>query len=108
MQTKNNLVRKIMSGVSGLALLVGLEGCCTTIPLIIIHQDSATKIWYDCKTDVDYPTGHPCYEVIAEYKAAHRSSSSSIEAHELSSDYKPGAKSRIRLDDGLPGGSGNH
>lgn len=31
MQIKNNLVRKIMSGVSGLALLVGLEGCGTTI-----------------------------------------------------------------------------
>ncbi len=57
---KNKLVRKVMSGVSGLALLVGLEGCGTTIQ----HLDPKTSVWYDCNTNEDYPVGHPCYDVI--------------------------------------------
>lgn len=73
MQTKNNLVRKVMSGVSGLALLVSLEGCGTTIH----YLDPETKVWYDCNTNEDYPVGHPCYSEVAKYEAAHRSSSSS-------------------------------
>ncbi|MBI4453931.1 hypothetical protein HY636_04785 [Candidatus Woesearchaeota archaeon] len=73
MQTKNNLVRKVIGGVSGLALLVSLEGCGTTIQ----HRDAQTNVWYDCRTNEDYPTEHPCYSVVAKYKEEHRSSSSS-------------------------------
>lgn len=79
---KDNLVRTIMSGISGLALLVSLEGCATTLP----HQDPTTKIWYDCQTNMDYPTEHPCYSVVAEYKVAHASSSSSKDNSDRGSD----------------------
>ena len=94
---KNNLVRKVMSGVSGLALLVSLEGCGTTIQ----HRDTQTNVWYDCNTNTDYPSGHPCYSVVAEYEAAHRSSSSSSSSSSSDKDYggKDGGYDRDRSSD---------
>ncbi|MBI4981523.1 hypothetical protein HZC30_08290 [Candidatus Woesearchaeota archaeon] len=84
MQTKNNLVRKIMSGVSGLALLVGLEGCGTTI----YYLDQKTNELHDCRTNEDYPVGHPCNGVVAEYNATHKSWWKSISSTSNSSGYR--------------------
>ncbi|MBI4453938.1 hypothetical protein HY636_04820 [Candidatus Woesearchaeota archaeon] len=50
MQTKNNLVRKIMSGVSGLALLVSLKSCAPslTVPTQVPGSNGYVATGKDC------------------------------------------------------------
>ncbi len=52
----------------------GASGCAAT-PTIIPRQDAQTKIWYDCRSDTNYPESHPCFSVIEQYNAAKMASS---------------------------------
>ncbi|MBS3137181.1 hypothetical protein J4232_01990 [Candidatus Woesearchaeota archaeon] len=74
---------KLSKGIAALGLITVVESCGSTI----FPTQGKNGDWYDCHSNVSYPVGHPCYEVIQKYNASKTSYSSNSSSSSSSSVF---------------------
>ncbi len=81
------MIKKQLSKLSKSIAALGLIGIVESCGPTIIPKLAQNGLWYDCHTDVYYPTGHPCQNVIQEYNASKISYSSGSSSSSTSSIF---------------------
>ena len=98
MVIKSNMISRMVSGISGVVLAVGMNGCG---PTLYVPAGVCTISELNCDTDKEYAKDDPCFDIVAKYIASHPrpTYSSNGSGSSLKDDDDPfGWKEQARLD----------